>query len=256
MDGHTFDVSGPVYHCILQFHDDRKPLERWVESQLSYSALEARRITSRESYRFRDRLRELGVMPMIVGALAYIRAGGPFRGAAAVRYAYERATYESLLAIRLMSSKLEAKQKPTTEAVPLQTPKLTDPDAKIDQNSSFEVAPAENSMEQGAWSKENRQRGNPPTSKPYRGACSWGGSTCGRYRLVGYTRVFIRGVVESFLVVEDSLRPAAAIVALGGQTPFREMEAANFYRNGLATQVFIVREAPECRIECAKTVGH
>jgi glycosyltransferase involved in cell wall biosynthesis len=129
--GHTFDVSGPVYHFKHPLiHDDRKPLERWVESQLSYSALEARRITSRESYRFRDRLRELGVMPMIAGVLAYIRAGGPFRGAAAFRYAHERATYESLLAIRLMSSKLEAKQKPTTETVPLQTSKLTDPDAK------------------------------------------------------------------------------------------------------------------------------
>ena len=125
-DGHTQRVviSGEtrqLHSPIL--HDDRKPLERWVASQLSYSALEAQRIASRDSYRFRDRLRELGVMPVIAGALAYIRAGGPFRGAAAVRYAYERAAYESLLAIRLMSLKLEAKQKTTTEAVPLQTPK-------------------------------------------------------------------------------------------------------------------------------------
>ena len=58
-----------------------------------------KRIASRDSFRFRDRLRELGVMPVIAGALAYIRAGGPFRGAAAVRYAYERAAYESLLAL-------------------------------------------------------------------------------------------------------------------------------------------------------------
>jgi glycosyltransferase involved in cell wall biosynthesis len=128
---HTFDVDGPVYRFKQPLiHDDRKPLERWVASQLSYSALEAQRIASRDSYRFRDRLRELGVMPVIAGALAYIRAGGPFRGAAAVRYAYERAAYESLLAIRLMSLKLEAKQKTTTEAVPLQTKKLTDRDAK------------------------------------------------------------------------------------------------------------------------------
>ena len=124
IDGEVRELHSPI------LHDDRKPLERWVASQLSYSALEAQRIVSRDSYRFRDRLRELGVMPVIAGALAYIRAGGPFRGAAAVRYAYERAAYESLLAIRLMSLKLEAKQKTTTEAVPLQTPKLTDPDAE------------------------------------------------------------------------------------------------------------------------------
>ena len=111
-------------------HDGRKSLDRWVASQLSYSALEARRIASRSSYRFRDRLRELGVMPVIAGALAYIRAGGPFRGAAAVRYAYERAAYESLLAIRLMSAKLEHEQKSATEAVPLQTPEVSDPEPK------------------------------------------------------------------------------------------------------------------------------
>ena len=67
--GHTFDVDGPVYRFKQPLiHDDRKPLERWVASQLSYSALEARRIASRDSYRFRDRLRELGVMPVIAGA--------------------------------------------------------------------------------------------------------------------------------------------------------------------------------------------
>ena len=78
-------------------------------------------------------------MPVIAGALAYICAGGPFRGAAAVRYAYERAAYESLLAIRLMSLKLEAKQKTTPEAVPLQTPKLTDPDPEQGKHQRSEV---------------------------------------------------------------------------------------------------------------------
>jgi len=37
---------------------------------------------------------------------AYLRAGGPFYGAAAARYAYERAVCESLLAIRLMNLRL------------------------------------------------------------------------------------------------------------------------------------------------------
>ena len=56
-------------------------------------------------------------------------------------------------------------------------------------------------------------------------------------------------------MVEDPLRPAAAIVALGGQTPFREMEAANFYRSGFATQVFIVREAPNAESDALKQLG-
>ena len=70
---------------------------------------------------------------------------------------------------------------------------------------------------------------------------------------VGYTPL-LRGVAN-FLVVEDSLRPAAAIVALGGQTPFREMEAARLYRSGFATRVFIVREAPNAESDALKQLG-
>ena len=55
----------------------------------------------------------------------------------------------------------------------------------------------------------------------------------------------------SFLVVEDPLRPAGAIVALGGDPPFREMEAAKLYRAGWATRVVVVRGA---RREESKTL--
>jgi len=53
----------------------------------------------------------------------------------------------------------------------------------------------------------------------------------------------LRGMA-SFLMVEDALQPAAAIVALGGQTPFRELEAAKLYHSGWAPVVIVVREAP------------
>ncbi len=72
---------------------------------------------------------------------------------------------------------------------------------------------------------------------------------------VGFFHVPILRGISSFLIVEDSLRPAAAIVALGGQTPFREMEAAKFYRSGLATQVFIVREAPNAEADALQELG-
>jgi hypothetical protein len=112
--GHTqeFSLRAPLYRFKTPLvHDDRKPLERWVSSQLSYSTLEARRISARRAYRWRDRVRALGLMPLVAGALAYVRAGGPWRGPAALRYAYERAAYECLLAIRLMSSRLEERDK-------------------------------------------------------------------------------------------------------------------------------------------------
>jgi len=109
-NGHTqeFSSSGPLYHfkaCLI--HDDRKSLERWVTSQLAYSALEAKHIQSGKSSRLWNRLRCIGVTPMIAGVVAYFRAGGPFLGIAAVRYAYERTLYECLLVIRLFSKYLE-----------------------------------------------------------------------------------------------------------------------------------------------------
>ena len=64
----------------------------------------------------------------------------------------------------------------------------------------------------------------------------------------------LRGIA-SFLIVEDSLERAAAIVALAGQTPFREMEAAKLYRAGLAPQVVIVGEAPSAESEALRELG-
>ena len=54
-------------------------------------------------------------------------------------------------------------------------------------------------------------------------------------------RVPLLRVIAAFLIIEDSLAPAAAIVALGGEPPFREMEAAKLYREGWAPRVVIVR---------------
>lgn len=106
--GHKFRVEGPIHQFRAPLiHDDRKPLERWVSSQLSYAVIEEARITTGSAPKLRDRLRQLGLMPPIVAAIAYVRSGGPWGGAAAARYAYERATYECLLAIRLMSARLE-----------------------------------------------------------------------------------------------------------------------------------------------------
>ena len=69
----------------------------------------------------------------------------------------------------------------------------------------------------------------------------------------GYGPVF-RGVA-SFLIVEDPLQSAAAIVALGGQTPFREIEAARLYREGWAPKVVLVREAPTAESEALRELG-
>lgn len=55
--------------------------------------------------------------------------------------------------------------------------------------------------------------------------------------------IFHAAILEglgSFLVVEDPLQKAAAIVALRGQVPFRDLEAAKYFHQGLAPVVILV----------------
>lgn len=99
---HTFEVTEPpvrLRHRLI--HDDRKPWERFVASQVGYARREHERIVAGCDLRFRDRLRKLGWMPPLIGTLAWLKAGGPLKGRAAIRYAQERALYETLLALRL-----------------------------------------------------------------------------------------------------------------------------------------------------------
>jgi uncharacterized SAM-binding protein YcdF (DUF218 family) len=73
--------------------------------------------------------------------------------------------------------------------------------------------------------------------------------------LAGAAHVPILREIASFLIVEDLLRPSAAIVPLGGQTPFREMEAAKLYRAGLAPAVVIVPGMPSEESEALQELG-
>jgi uncharacterized SAM-binding protein YcdF (DUF218 family) len=73
--------------------------------------------------------------------------------------------------------------------------------------------------------------------------------------LVGLASNPILRGIAAFLIVEDSLDRAAAIVPLGGQTPFREMEAAKLYRAGLAPQVVIVGATPSAETEALRELG-
>jgi glycosyltransferase involved in cell wall biosynthesis len=106
--GHTqeFRVEGDVYRFAARLiHDDRKPVTRFVNSQMEYSRLEASRLLNGHANRWQDRLRRSGIMPLVAGVGAYIRSGGPLRGSASLRYAYERTLFESLLALRLLNGR-------------------------------------------------------------------------------------------------------------------------------------------------------
>jgi hypothetical protein len=73
--------------------------------------LEEERLREGASLRFRDRVRATSWMPAIAAVLSYLRAGGPLGGKRALRYAWERATYEILLAIRVIDGKLAEEER-------------------------------------------------------------------------------------------------------------------------------------------------
>ena len=75
------------------------------------------------------------------------------------------------------------------------------------------------------------------------------------FLLVGLTSVPILRGIALFLIVEDRLEPTAAIIALAGHTPFREMEAAKLYHAGFAPQVIIVGGAPTDESEALQALG-
>jgi uncharacterized SAM-binding protein YcdF (DUF218 family) len=73
--------------------------------------------------------------------------------------------------------------------------------------------------------------------------------------LAGFASGPILRGIALFLIVEDPLDRAAAIVALAGQTPFREMEAAKLYHTGFAPHVVIVAGGPTNESEALEALG-
>ncbi len=53
---------------------------------------------------------------------------------------------------------------------------------------------------------------------------------------------FILRAVGRFLVIADSLEPSDAIVVMAGEVPFRQLEAARLFHQGLAPWIILTRE--------------
>jgi Glycosyl transferase family 2 len=103
-EGHAlrYVVTGPLlrFRSALRT-EDRKSLSRWARNQLHYAALDAQHLHAGSARGLKAFLRRAGWMPLLAFLAAYVRAGGPLRGAAAKAYAAERAGYESLLSLQL-----------------------------------------------------------------------------------------------------------------------------------------------------------
>jgi len=61
--------------------------------------------------------------------------------------------------------------------------------------------------------------------------------------------------VGRWLVVDDALQPARAIVVLSGLTPYRAMEAAQIYRQGWAREVWLFKDDPRGADEAFAKLG-
>ncbi|MGL5080759.1 MAG: glycosyltransferase family 2 protein [Microcoleaceae cyanobacterium] len=110
-DGHTqllkvSGISGMLSAYI--YHDDRKPLSRWIWAQDRYMVIEVKKLaeTPAAELGWSDRIRQQTVLaPFIVFFYCLILKGGILDGWAGWYYAFQRMFAETLLSIRLIELK-------------------------------------------------------------------------------------------------------------------------------------------------------
>ena len=110
--GHVVMIEGSIGSLPFTIrHDDRKPLSRWLQSQISYARQEAEKITSRPGTRLgrNDRIRKSIVLaPPLIFLLVYVLRGGFLSGWRGLFYALQRLVAELLLSLFLIDIKLQS----------------------------------------------------------------------------------------------------------------------------------------------------
>jgi glycosyltransferase involved in cell wall biosynthesis len=99
VDGKSATLGGYIWH------DDRKPLSRWLWAQDRYLMIEAKKLkqTPISKLSFSDRIRKQKVLaPFAVLIYCLILKGGIFDGWRGWYYAFQRSVAEIILAIRLI----------------------------------------------------------------------------------------------------------------------------------------------------------
>ena len=110
-DGHTqrAEVEGSTARLANPaLHDDRKPLDRWVRSQIAYARLEAEKL-EQHSAGLRGWLRtRTPFAPIAIGLYCLLWRGGVFEGPAGWFYAGQRCVAEGLIMASYLSRRLAA----------------------------------------------------------------------------------------------------------------------------------------------------
>jgi glycosyltransferase involved in cell wall biosynthesis len=130
-DGHTQLVqvegkSSTLVHSI--YHDDRKPLSRWLWAQDRYMVIEVEKLRNTPSHELSwgDRIRKQKVLaPFIILFYCLILKGGILDGWHGWYYAFQRLLAEVLLAIRLIEAEQQKGTGFKTESVVQKAPECT-----------------------------------------------------------------------------------------------------------------------------------
>jgi hypothetical protein len=103
LDGRAQPLSSPI------FHDDRKSLTRWLDSQKRYARLEAQKllVSQASSLDFADRIRRLRVLaPLGMWLYCLFVRGAILDGRAGIFYSCQRLTAEVMLSLFLLEHDL------------------------------------------------------------------------------------------------------------------------------------------------------
>lgn len=108
--GHRVIVEGDPHTLPFRIrHDDRKPLSRWLQSQIRYARQEAEKLIASQARELgrNDRVRKTIVLaPGLVFLLVYVFRGGFISGWRGLFYALQRFTAELLLSLFLIDARL------------------------------------------------------------------------------------------------------------------------------------------------------
>ncbi|GAB4369414.1 MAG: glycosyltransferase family 2 protein [Elainellaceae cyanobacterium] len=132
-DGHTqlLQVKGKsstLTHPI--YHDDRKPLSRWLWAQDRYMVIEIKKLleTPESELSWGDRLRKQKVLaPFIILFYCLILKGGILDGWIGWYYAFQRVLAEVLLSIRLIEAEQQKRAESEAPAIAPKAPQYSKP---------------------------------------------------------------------------------------------------------------------------------
>tara|TARA_B110000503_G_scaffold137048_1_gene220555 strand:+ start:1490 stop:2296 length:807 start_codon:yes stop_codon:yes gene_type:complete len=116
-DGHTEQLIpyGEVVgaNCRL-IHEDKKPLDRFLLSQINYSKLESARFSGISSTKlgWKARTRQVpGLSAFLIGLYLLFWKGALFRGRASLHYALQRVVAELTLSLRILDERIRDDRK-------------------------------------------------------------------------------------------------------------------------------------------------